>query len=244
LQEQPRERFVWSAPRLVLAAAITVVFVYLYGEWNSEILQVISSGLPSLLSFAAAFIAFVALLRNGVKRGDRWTWIWACASLAMFLVFLGELVDVFYSLILRVPIPVPSVADVFFFAAYPFFLWALLSLMWPFRGALSTKDLALGLAVPVLVVLVLAFVSLPYVAQEHTLASAVVSLAYPFLDVIMLCTAIPAFLVIREGTFWRPARFLIIGVTLILAGDILFDYSFLRGMGYPPPSHPFEILSL
>lgn len=234
----------WNASRFVLVVAIFVAVLYLYRGWNSEILNVISSGLPSLFSFAATAIACMALLRSGIRRGDRWTWIWACATLAMFLVFVGELADAFYSLVLVVPIPVPSIADLFFFAAYPFFLWVLLSLIWPFRGALSLKDLALGSAIPVFVALVLVSVLLPFIARQHMTLGLVVSLAYPLLDLIVLCIVIPTAVVFREGALWRPARFVILGITLILAADMLVGYVFLSGMGYPTPSHPFEILFL
>jgi hypothetical protein len=59
-----------------------------------------------------------------------------------------------------------------------------------------------------------------------------VSLAYPFLDTLLLAVAIPVFLVFRKGSYWRPTLFVILGIMLQLVGDLLFNQAFFSGTYY------------
>ena len=78
-------------------------------------------------------------------------WAWACTrrfepdnpirpgwwrlSLGLTLLFAGQLVLAFYQLVLRVPIPFPSVADVFFVIAYPLLVAALVAFLRAYEQA-------------------------------------------------------------------------------------------------------------
>jgi hypothetical protein len=111
---------------------------------------------------------------------------------------------------------------------------ALLLQAWPFREAyVSRKQIAVTLGMFVLAFLILTETIPPLFQQNPqdpvTLA---VSVAYPLLDTLLLAVAIPVCLFFRKGSYWRPMRFVMLGIMLQLVGDLAFNQSFFSGTHY------------
>ena len=53
-----------------------------------------------------------------------------------------------------------------------------------------------------------------------------VNVAYPILDMVLLCVAVPLFFFFRKGTYWRPMLYVLIGIALQFVGDVVFTITF------------------
>jgi hypothetical protein len=96
------------------------------------------------------------------------------------------------------------------------------------------SSLCVGLAVRTLTLLVLV-TSAPLVALLPTLVprtelpALLVNLMYPILDLVTLAIAIPALALFMKGTFWRPFLILVIGLSLALGPQVIFQVALLNG---------------
>ncbi len=224
----------------VLAATAIIPILYLYGEWDPDFLYVLSNGLPPVLALPPVIFAFMALLKLGKTRDERALLIWLGYASGISFWFLGEFTWAVYSILLGVPIPYPSIADAFWLVGYPCFLIALSLQSWPFRAALSPRQIAAGLvSVSVLTIGVLVILVPPIVFGAEELLTKAVSLAYPLLDVLLLVVAVPVFTLFKEGTLWRPSLFVMVGIILTLIADTLFSWTTLQGIYYN--GHPLEL---
>jgi hypothetical protein len=220
---------------ILLVSAAVIGVVYLLAQANDSFLYLLSNGLPPLLALAAFVPAAAGLLRNGVRTKDRVSVVWSCYSLGALLWLLGESTWAVYALGYSIPIPFPSPADGFWFAGYVPLMCAIAITAWPFRDFLSSrKMLTVVSTVFVLALLLLAVLIPPTYASEigQDLASVVLSLAYPLLDVALLVVAVPVLFLFGRGTFWRPFLFVTVGLTLTFLGDILFSWATSNGVYY------------
>jgi len=225
----------------VLAAAILILVLYLYGQTNTTFLYLLSNGLPPFIALLAFSAAGLTLRITWTNRADRSSKVWLGYTMGMLLWFLGETTWAVYSLVLGIPVPYPSVADVFWLVGYTPLLLALLFQIWPFREAFSTGRFAVLLAFTVvLMVLVLAILIPPSMEGEQATTTFLVSLAYPLLDVLLLGLAFLSFAFFMKGTLWRPMLFVTAGIILTTSADMLFSLAVLGGTYYN--GHPLELL--
>lgn len=77
---------------------VVIAALFTYGQTNPDFLYLLSNGLPPFVALAAATIAVVALVKNGVRRGDRLAAVWLGYTSGMLLWFSGELIWAVYSL--------------------------------------------------------------------------------------------------------------------------------------------------
>ena len=231
----------WAAYVLAAIAAVLIGVIYYAGHYDQAIQYVATNALSPIFALAAAMLALLALVKSKPNWKDRYWIIWFCYTCGMALWGLGELTWSIYALLLNVPVPYPSIGDIFWLAGYPFFFWALFVQVWPFREAFSQRSQILG---PVsMLILAGAMISVLFpsiLATEADLISVVIGVAYPVFDILLLAVAIPAFLLFRRGEFWKPLVFVILGITLALVGDLWFAFATLDGTYYN--GHPLEML--
>ncbi|MGD0175597.1 MAG: hypothetical protein ABSC50_02090 [Candidatus Bathyarchaeia archaeon] len=220
---------------IMLAFGALIGIVYMLAQANEGFLYLLSNGLPPLLAFGAFGTACAGLIRNGVSLKNRISIVWLSYSLGMLLWFLGESTWAVYALWYSVPTPFPSVADVFWLAGYAPLIVAMVFQAWPFRDFFATKRM-LGVVSLILVVagmLLLVLLPSAYASEiGQDLASVLVGLAYPLLDVVLLIVALPVLFLFGRGTFWRPFLFITVGLILTFLGDTLFSWATTAGVYY------------
>jgi hypothetical protein len=220
---------------ILLACAAGLGIVYVLAQANDAFLYVLSNGLPPLLAFAAVVMACAGSIRNGVSLNNRISTVWLSYALGILLWFLGESSWAVYTLWYSVPIPFPSLADVFWLAGYGPLIAATLIQAWPFRDFLSSRKMLTAISVIFAVAGMLLLVLLPsaYASEiGQDLPSVVIALAYPLLDVVLLVVVVPVLLLFSKGTFWRPFLYVTIGLILTFLGDILFSLATMSGVYY------------
>lgn len=225
----------------VLATAILILVLYMYGQMNTAFLYMLSNALPPLTGLLAFSMAGLASRRSWIGWADVSSKVWLGYASGMFLWFLGETISVAYPLLLHIPTPFPSVGDVFWLAGYIPLLSVILLQVWPFREAFSRGKFAAVLVFVIfLMILVLAVLVPPSIAEEHETAAVLVSLAYPLLDAVLLTVAILSFVFFMKGSLWRPMLFVVAGIILNTSADVLYSWTVLLGIYYD--GHPLELL--
>jgi hypothetical protein len=236
---QKPNRKSWSSYHSTLSVAGALAALFLFGQLNRNFLAQISNYITPVLALAALAMAVLNVVKVGVRRNDRLSVVWFSFMLTLVLWFLSEVAWSFYPLVLGIPTPYPSIADVLGLAGYVPVMFGLLVLVWPFKEAFASKKLGgvllLALALSAVLVALLSRVVTPM-----ELPALLVNLAYPILDVVALAIAIPAMAIFIKGAFWRPSLFLVIGLILALGAQVLFAVTALNGTYYS--GHPLELI--
>ncbi|MDY7090198.1 MAG: bifunctional diguanylate cyclase/phosphodiesterase [Actinomycetota bacterium] len=165
-------------------------------------------------------------------------WRWFAAGQTSFV--LGDVTWVIYENVLHLS-PYPSLADVFYLASYPMFVVALLLLVRQRSSRLG--DLIDGAIVATALALVFwIFVLRPVAADSgQTLVEQIVTIAYPVADVLLL--ALLARLFTSGGARTTSVHLLVLGTTLMLAGDTAFSVIPLYSEASTHPTDPIFLLS-
>jgi hypothetical protein len=228
-----RQDYVLTACACALAALLYLILQPLPG-----LLYVMSNTVEAAFSLVPLVLAAFSLR---MYRRDKWFGRVDSLLLAGFsLWFLGEFTWSFYSLILGVRIPYPSLADVFWLVAYPFVVAGMLAFVYPFRSAISVRNIVVAHVVSLLaVVLVLAGLIIPVLSFSSDMFSNVVGFAYPMLDIALLFVSIMGIMLFWGGKIVRSWYWLIAGAILMSIGDILFSYLTAKRLYYS--GHPLEL---
>ena len=218
-----RSRAVW----LYVACGVVVALAYylvpasgLAPRWAAKI------GLYNGLGLSAVAAIMVGVVRHRPERALAW-YLFAVGLLSYVT---ADIIFYTYQDLLHRDV-FPSLADVFYLAAYPFLVAGLLLLIRARSPGADRPGLLDALVVTVgLGMVSWVFLVVPYArAPELTLLERVVSMAYPIMDVLLLATAVR--LVVDGGR--RPPAFWILGtgVGALLVTDTLYSIIQLAG-GY------------
>ena len=191
---------------------------------------VLGSALKPLLLLLSAASGWACTRRFESENPIRPAW-WRL-SLGLTFLLVGQLVIAFYQLVLHVPIPFPSVADVFFVVAYPLLVSALVAFIRAYEEAgfptgrpgerriigAATALACAAVAVPVL---------RPVLAADVATLEKILNALYPVLDFVLL---VPTVILIRlslrfrGGPVGRIWLLLLFGFVFLCFGDVLFAY--------------------
>ena len=172
----------------------------------------------------SSVVAIVARLRMN-RPGRRWPWLAFAAGLFLFAV-----ADVAFDLYAATgtAIPVPSVADYLYLAAYPVLAWGMVLLVrYRARGADVTSALD-GVMVAIGVgVMAWVFVMAPIpMTGPSSLATRLVPIAYPALDLLLVAVVVR--LLLSRGVRNSRFRLLAASVVALLVADGVFAFATLH----------------
>jgi len=212
---------------LYVACGLVVALAYylvpasgLAPRWAAKI------GLYNGLGLSAVAAIIVGVVRHRPERPLAW-YLFAVGLLSYVT---ADIIFYTYQDLLHREV-FPSLADVFYLAAYPFLMAGLLLLIRSRSPGADRPGLLDALVVTVgLGMVSWVFLVVPYAqAPELTLPERLVSMAYPIMDVLLLATAVR--LVVDGGR--RPPAFWILGtgVGALLVTDTLYSIIQLAG-GY------------
>ena len=176
-----------------------------------------------IISVAGIFYAYLHLPRS-IRS------FWLFLGIAMSFLLTGETIWIYYEVFRGMnEAPYPSLADFAFLAAYPFFLFALLS-MSRFSGSFASAKIKafLDIFVVMNVILVATWFLLirPYYAEELgvTFYEQVINGLYPIID-LAIVFGILINLFRSKVSQWKPwEMFVTGGLVLIAAADYAFIY--------------------
>jgi len=218
-----RSRAWWTylvAGGLVAVAYYLIPAAGLVPRWAAKI------GLYNGLALSAVVAILIGVIRYRPERPLAW-YLFAVGLLSYVI---ADIIFYTYQDILHRDV-FPSLADVFYLAAYPFLMAGLLRLIRhrsPGADQTSLLDalvVTVGVGVVSWVYLIVPFARAPGL----TLLERLVSMAYPIMDVLLLATAVR--LLVDRGPRPPAFRVLLIGVGALLVTDTLYSIIQLGG-GY------------
>ncbi|MBK3528558.1 phosphodiesterase, partial [Streptomyces sp. MBT72] len=169
---------------------------------------------------AAALVAAVSCFLYARTGAGRLRPAWLLFSLSSLMAACGNAVWGWYEVILGVPVPTPSLADVFFLCFAPPAIVGLLVLAldaWLIGGSLLTLAWSLALAHTAHLAGV----------QDTSVAPAALSLAYPLLDIVLVSMVL-ALHFRRAGVNRSAVNTAIAALALTVLSDAVFTSPLLR----------------
>jgi diguanylate cyclase (GGDEF)-like protein len=156
---------------------------------------------------------------------------WRFVTLAMVLLFAGEVTQTIYEALHQKPFP--SVADVFFLSFYALMLWGLLRFAVGRRSGGERVRLGLDLAVVAIgssAVVLYLVLGPTAVAGSPSLLEGVFSIAYPVADMVLLVGLASVLVRTADSSARRALQFIAAGLLLYVAGDVIFGYISLHSV--------------
>jgi diguanylate cyclase len=193
-----------------------------------------------VVTAAAAFVAAATCARTGSRcsGGSRRFWLLLAAACAAWAV--AETIWEIYDLALRVPVPVPSWADVGYLGAVPLAVGALVSHPSFARRARAT---AVSMLDGAAVATALLFLSWTLVlgriwhATDLTSLGGIVAVAYPFSDVVMVFLVVIVIRGIGGGERF-PLGCVLAGLMAMAISDA--TYTWLTATGHYATGNPVD----
>ena len=186
-----------------------------------------------LLAGVAALSGFGSLRRYGTWGRDRFSLAWLGFALGIGLWFLGEVTWDIYADILMVPVPYPSVADVFYLGGYVPLTLGVYFYVRLFARALTRRRVAVAVLLVLAAGAVMtALLIAPVFAEVADPLTRFFDFAYPTLDLLVLSLTILGFLVFFGGSIAKSWLFLLGAIALNVAADGLFTYLTAVGSYY------------
>jgi PAS domain S-box-containing protein len=187
----------------------------------------------SLLFTGIAVTAFAATVAGIHIHRPRPRWAWYLVALGMLLWVGGAVSWSVYTVILHVPIPSPSAADIPYLLAYPVQAVGLLGLI---RARSPERDRA-GVIDSLIVAVGLGAVSWVFFMSPYlhvvglSPVQRAVSMAYPFLDTVLVAVLVRLLFAVgrRGAAYWL----LTVGTLVLVASDSVWATEVLSGRFVP-----------
>jgi hypothetical protein len=215
--------------KLYLATTIALIaatLTYIVGQVNPSILSVVSDIIYQ--------IVYIALIISAMALNNKYNWcfrerfsrIWLLASLSIFSAYIADLTWDIYVYWLNIPIPYPSIADIFYLLSLILAIQAVLCYILVFRFSLTKEALLLSLtAILLSAILASYFMINPILLQPISDAEKYLGIIYLILDFTLFSLSIIGLAIFFAGRIGKAWFFLALGIFLIMVADFLFIYT-------------------
>lgn len=198
--------------------------------------------------FSPAFSIFAALLSiqiwRSTSRREVSRTIWAYFAIGIILWMLAESIWAFYTLFLKIDVPYPSLADLFWVVGYVVLGMSLYLRYQTLQSKPTARQFTILAAASALFIFLSLFFVLPSViesirdamAEGFTIASLlenILNVLYPTGDLILLVMSVFIFFTLRSGEYSLPWRFIAVGLVCSSLADLIFVYATSQGLYYP-----------
>jgi hypothetical protein len=147
-----------------------------------------------------------------------------CFGLGLLSFGIGNMIWIYYNLILKVEIPFPSWADAAYLMLYPLMFLGCVYLLRIYQSLITKKLLRDSIIISIISFLIIfGFFARPDISEHTTLIQKIINVYYPFGDVVTLSLALIA-LRIGGGKMHPSIYIFSFGLLLQTAADLLFAY--------------------
>jgi hypothetical protein len=228
---------VYKASVILLAGLIVV---YAFQGYYSGLIPLFSNSLLPIIAGTAVISSGFSLQKYWHKIRERFSTVWLCFTIGLFLWFVGEAVGAGYTLVWGVETPYPSIADVFWLSGcVPLFI-ALYLYVEIFRSVLSWKTVTASMGTTLgLGTFVFVGMMAP-LAETKDLVTMIADVTYAISDTTLLSVAILGLLIFLRGNLGKSWALIGSGVLLNAWADVLSSYTKLQGTYYA--GHPIDLL--
>jgi hypothetical protein len=228
-----------------LITGIGITLVYVFQPSYPEFMLLFPHVYWFVTLTLALIVSIFALRRYWENLRSKLSQIWFSLIVGMSLFYVGQIMFTAFSL-LNIPQASMSPTDVLWFSGYVPLLFGLYLYYQLLKPAITKRlrniaiTLVLALSTAVFTPLVLSV----FESEKDPLTLAV-NLAYPALDVSIFSLAIYELLVFTigglRGSLAKAWFLMIMGILLLVIGDMLLSISILKGVYYV--GHPLELPS-
>ena len=219
--------------RAWLFGMIGVTLVFALQPLYPTYIGPLSNVLPTACATTAFLSSFVCMKRYGFGLRLNFEAVWFLFTLGMGLWAVAEGTWAFYYFVLKVAVPYPSLADIFYIAGYLPIIAGLLGYLDTFHEALTRRRLGLALVfIGIAVALALSFVLPIELAQKHTISAFLTDMTYPVLDLVLLSLTVLSLAIFAGGTIAKWWVLFGIASALYVIGDEFFLYQVAQGSYY------------
>jgi len=225
---------------LIFACALTFQFIlYIIPDTEDVTYEFMISVISFINPLAASIASFVVWKRYGGTRVFGRAYF--SLGLAYVMVFAAELTYLIYDLILDVD-PYPSIADIFFFALYPFTLIHLILNIKFFKSKILQTEKKWLFVIPIIIIATYVISSLLSIPGEIGASSSFdfyYGLIFTTGSAITLTFAILGAKIFKEGALGIVWLLLVIGILANTIGDVWYYH--LEIFGCYDLMHPVNI---
>jgi hypothetical protein len=219
--------------RLWIAAMLGVTLVFAFQPLYPASIGPLSNVLPTACALSAFLCSLSCLRRYGFSRKLDFGAIWLFLTLGTGMWVVAEATWALYYFVVRVALPYPSLADVFYAGGYFPIIAGLLGYLNTFHVALSARRLAYALVgIGGAVALAILFVLPVELIQNLSTINLLTDMLYPVLDLVLLSLAVLSLAIFVGG---RIASWWVLfgtGAALYVIGDEFFLYQVAHGTYY------------
>ncbi|HYW01808.1 MAG TPA: hypothetical protein VE862_10070 [Candidatus Acidoferrum sp.] len=230
----------WMQTRYLVAIVVWVLAAIAYFLLQSSaLLAPATDVIFSLASGSITILAFLAARHWGFR--GKFGLVHAGLFFGFLLWFLGDATWTIYETILQTRIPYPSIADVFYLAAYFPIAVGIIQFLWTFRSALNKQRALIALGVGLLFLgLTYAFLIGPLLTSTEDFLTKSFDVTYPVLDSMLVVLAVFMLFVFRGGKMAHAWVWISVGLLLSALADISFSLGTLQGWYYS--GNPIELI--
>jgi hypothetical protein len=213
------------------AASIAGLFaIYVLLSPDPSISEPLSNVLPALTAGSAFVGSYLCLRKYGFGLRKRFQAVWVLLTLGFGLWVTAEVTWSFYYFVLNVPVPYPSVADVFYVSGYfPVIIGGAMYFD-VFKAGLSRRRLAVAaISIAAAVSTALTFVVPVLYSQSQSASLDVTSVLYPVLDLTLVSLAILSLSIFYGGRIAKWWVIFGVAASLYVVADEYFVYQAALG---------------
>jgi hypothetical protein len=228
-----------KAQKLLLVSIILVGFLLIFATFlGKEAAKVVTD--ITYIPVTGMVVALSALLALRFKQYGNHGKAWLCFLGGAVTWFIGETIWTVYELVFNVN-PFPSLADVFFIAGYPLFLFFLIYYLKPVRKAASRKITVGAITMAVVIMIPSVYMAYNFDPKVSLLENALAT-SYPIADSIILVPALIGVVLFFRGEVNFTWSLICLAIVLQSAADSLFQYATFTNTYYS--GHPADIIFL
>jgi len=218
---------------LWMAAMVAVTLIFAFQPLYPGSIGPVSNILPTACALTAFLSSLSCLRRYGFDRRLDFSAIWLLFTLGAGLWVLAESTWAFYYFVLRVAVPYPSWADIFYVGGYFPIIAGLLGYLSTFWVALSRKRMGYAItAIGSGVTLALLFVLPVELGESLSTINFLTDMMYPVLDLVLLSLAVLSLAIFAGGRIAKWWMLFGAGASLYVIGDEFFLYQVAHGTYY------------
>jgi hypothetical protein len=212
--------------RAWLASVVAVSLVFTLQPLYPGLIGPISNFLPAACAATAFASSASCSRRYGFGLHSRgFESVWSLFTVGTGLWIVAEATWAFYYFILRVQVPYPSAADVFYVGGYLPIIAGLAGYLDNFRVGLTKRRLGVALVViGVAVALALTFVMPVELGRNLSAINVLTDMLYPVLDLTLVSLTVLCLAIFLEGTIAKWWMIFGVGAILYVIGDEFFLY--------------------
>lgn len=192
-----------------------------------------SNVLPTACVAVAVASSFYSVRRYGLSIKNNFQRTWVLFAIGTLIWTCAEMIWATYYFVLKVPVPYPSVADVFYMGGYIPMLAGLAAYLRTFRRGMTRKRLYIASVVIAAAALaVVSFVIPPELSMSEPLIQRFTDIGYPVLDLSLFSVTVLALAIFYGASLSRwLIAFGAAAIAYVIA-DELFLYMIAAGTYY------------